>query len=355
MSSSSPSFDSISDIPSNAEQAPPPATSTTRKLSKKRQKSQDESPKTGFLCGVGGYSLCSSRQNSKMTAMKKAAKSGNKQKQKETNAECEKMEKEQEERHKQELAAEQAPPTDQEAAPHPAAAAEAPPIVHEEEEGAEEEEDGEEGGVANKFYKTLHISSKNAKKQAKKKEQAEKMKAAQAADKEKAKNKDSERHQEKATIKSLLTKDHLRMIEISADGDCMYNSLVHQLQEEGIEISVRKLRKACGQYMREHKAYFASFIADTDVDNSAQKTSDEKWEKYLEGVEKPADQGGVWGGELELTAISQHYKKVILVYRAEGPHKIGEEFESAEDRPLRIVYLRLAYTLGEHYNSTELD
>ncbi|PIC36559.1 hypothetical protein B9Z55_015504 [Caenorhabditis nigoni] len=284
----------------------------------------------------------------KMTAMKKAAKSGNKQKLKETNAECEKMEKEQEERHKQELAAEQTPPTE---APPPV---EAPPIVPEE-EGPPEENDDEEGGVANKFYKTLHISSKNAKKQAKKKEQAEKMKAAQAADKEKAKNKDSERHQEKATIKMLLTKDHLRMIEISADGDCMYNSLVHQLQEEGIEISVRKLRKACGQYMREHKDDVAPFIADTDVDTSAQKTSDEKWEKYLEGVEKPADQGGVWGGELELRAISQHYKKVILVYRAEGPHKIGAEFESAEDRPLRIVYLRLAYTLGEHYNSTELD
>ncbi|PIC36588.1 hypothetical protein B9Z55_015520 [Caenorhabditis nigoni] len=279
----------------------------------------------------------------KMTAMKKAAKSGNKQKKKETNAECRKIRKEQEERHKQELAAEQAPPTDQKA----------PPIVPEKEGAPQEDvDDDEEGGVVNKFYKTLHISSKNVKRQAKKKEQAEKMKAAQAADKE------------KATIKMLLAKDHLRMVEISSDGDCLYNSLVHQWQEEGVETTVRKLRKACGQYMREHKDDVAPFIADTDVDKSAQatrsgrgiwRTGDEKWDKYLEGVEKPADEGGVMGGELELRAISRLYKKAILVYRAEGPQKTGAEFETAEDRPLRIVYLRLAYTLGEHYNSTELD
>ncbi|CAO4375382.1 unnamed protein product [Caenorhabditis nigoni] len=73
-----PSFDSISDIPSTSTcQAPP----TFRKLSKKRQKSL-------------GKKCSSSRQNSKMTAMKKVAKSGDKQQQqqKETNVELKKVE-----------------------------------------------------------------------------------------------------------------------------------------------------------------------------------------------------------------------------------------------------------------------
>ncbi|EFO97117.1 hypothetical protein CRE_30481 [Caenorhabditis remanei] len=279
--------------------------------------------------------------SAKITAMKKAAKSGNKQKAKEVNAECEKLEKELEERHRQESSS-QAPPT------------EATPTPSTEKEGAEPEEEEEEEGGASKFYKNFKISSKNAKKQAKKKEQEERLKAAQAADKEASKSKDSEKHLEKAAIKQMLQEESLRMIDIPADGDCLYASISHQLQEEGIEISVRKLRKSCAQYMRDNKEEFAPFISDADVGGvSAGADKAAEWETYLQGVEKCADVGGVWGGELELKAASLIYEKTIVVYRvAGGTYKIGEQFSSPRDRPLRLVYLRHAYHLGEHYNST---
>lgn len=280
-----------------------------------------------------------------MTSMKKAAKSGTKQKAKEVNAECEKLEKNLEERHRQELAADAS--SSSQAPPPP----DAPPTPAEKgaESGGEDDEEGESSG---KFYKNFKISSKNAKKQAKKKEQEERLKAAQAADKEAAKKQDSEKHLEKAAIKQMLQEDGLRMIDIPADGDCLYASISHQLQEEGIEISVRKLRKSCAQYMRENKEEFASFISDMDV-VSAGADSTARWETYLQGVEKSADVGGTWGGELELKAASLIYEKTIKVYCVGGhSYTIGDQFSSPRDRQLRVVYLRHAYHLGEHYNST---
>ncbi|CAL2041826.1 unnamed protein product [Caenorhabditis brenneri] len=289
----------------------------------------------------------------KMTAMKKQAKSGNKQKQKEVNAECDRLEKEQETRHKQELEADAssstAPPTSETTdAPPPSLA---PPTS---DEGpaptSEGEGDEKEGGITSKFYKTLNISSKNAKKQAKKKEQEEKMKAAAAADKEAARRTDTEKAMEKAAIKAMLTEDRLKMIDIPADGDCMYNAIAHQLQEENIEISARKLRKACAQFMRDHKDEFAPFIADSDVGGG--NDNENNWELYIQGVERCAEVGGVWGGEMELKALSMMYKKVIVVYRETGKYELGMEYLDPKDRALRIVYLRKAFHLGEHYNST---
>uniref|UniRef100_A0A1I7TPH5 OTU domain-containing protein n=2 Tax=Caenorhabditis tropicalis TaxID=1561998 RepID=A0A1I7TPH5_9PELO len=248
----------------------------------------------------------------KILGLKKSAKSGNKQKQKETNQECEKLEKELEERHRQELL--QAAQPSSEATPLSTEAPEEPkePVEPSGEAGGSEDQTEEEPATSSsKFYKNFKISGKNAKKQAKKKEQEEKMKAAVAADKEAARRTDTEKHAEKAAIKAMLTEDRLKMCEIPADGDCMYNAIVHQLQEENIEISVRKLRKHCAAFMREHPDDFRGFIADTDVGEVGADTT-HHWETYLQGVERCAEVGGVWGGELELKAVSMMYEKTIV-------------------------------------------
>ncbi|CAA91033.1 OTU domain-containing protein [Caenorhabditis elegans] len=280
----------------------------------------------------------------KILAKKKAAKCGNKQMQKEAGAECEKMEKEMDERHKKELE-EAKKPEESEAVPaeNPEASTLSPPSPNP--EGSDN--DGE-GPSSSAFYKTVKISNKAAKKQDKKKKTADKMKAAEAADKEAGKNQLSDRQMEKAAVKEMLAEDHMKMIDIPADGDCMYNAISHQLQEEGIEISVRKLRKRCGTYMREHSEDFRPFIEDM-----ANMDSDSSWATYLGGVENVAEIGGVWGGELELKACSMIFEKTIVVYKQYGGrHTIGEEYSSPKDRALRVVFLRHAYSLGEHYNST---
>uniref|UniRef100_A0A8R1HMA3 PGM_PMM_IV domain-containing protein n=1 Tax=Caenorhabditis japonica TaxID=281687 RepID=A0A8R1HMA3_CAEJA len=143
---------------------------------------------------------------------------------------CEKLEKEQEERHKKELADANSDKKNEEQVE----VEKEPEVVKQE---GEEVEDGEEE-LANSFYKNVKISSKNAKKQAKRKEQDERLRAALQADREAANNKDSEKHKEKEAVKKILADHRLKMVDIPADGDCMYNALVHQLQEDGIEVNI---------------------------------------------------------------------------------------------------------------------
>ena len=59
--------------------------------------------------------------------------------------------------------------------------------------------------------------------------------------------------------------------------------------------------------MRQNKDDFVAFIEEETSDSEAD------WEKYLMEVERIAECGGVWGGELELSALSRHLKRVIEV------------------------------------------
>ncbi|CAB3405708.1 unnamed protein product [Caenorhabditis bovis] len=261
----------------------------------------------------------------KANSLKKTAKCGNKQKQKETNAEIAKMEKEMEERHKKEL--EEQVVTVQ---PQPEANALKPEDILPEE--------GE-------FYREVKITGKAAKRQAKLKAKEEKWKEAMKADK--AAEKTSERHLEKECISEILKEHKLVMVDISADGDCMYNALSHQLAKNSIDIKPDKLREMCATYMKNNEEEFMPFI-------EADEHGNVNWEKYLNGVRCLACVGGVWGGELELNALSRCLKRAIEVFKVDGNRIYGEEFMNEELKPLRIVYLRRAYALGEHYNSTKM-
>lgn len=103
--------------------------------------------------------------------------------------------------------------------------------------------------------------------------------------------------------------------------------------------------------MKERKEEFAPFIARSDTADTGADNID-NFDSYIFGVEHTADSGGVWGGEVELCAISKIYQKMIIIYKTDGERRLGEEFDVPGERPLRIVYLRRQFTLGEHYNST---
>ncbi|CAI2350529.1 unnamed protein product [Caenorhabditis sp. 36 PRJEB53466] len=297
-------------------------------------------------------------------AAKKSAKSGNKQRQKEVNAEIERSERELEERHQRELA--------EAAGPAPPPAEDAPsaaPLPHEaaREEG-EDEDDEATSSCAQQFYKSLKMSKKSEKKLAKRKANAEKMANAEKADKEAANRKDTAKYCEKENIKKMLTEARLKMVEIPADGDCMYASIVHQLQEVGIETSVKHLRRECAEYLREHPLEFLDYLDDTDfgrglvaavespllfADRPSGPTVHE-WNVYLRGVSQMAEVGGEWGGTVELTACANIFERTIVVYKdgGGGEEVLGGQFLSRQKKALSVVFLQKMYTLGEHYNST---
>jgi OTU domain-containing protein 6 len=92
---------------------------------------------------------------------------------------------------------------------------------------------------------------------------------------------------------------------------------------------------------------FAPFLLPEDEDEDP----GEHFEKYCFALETTA----VWGGHLEITALADVLQRQINVY-AVGmtPIKVGEQYSGeGKPSPLELCYLRHAFGLGEHYNSTK--
>ena len=90
--------------------------------------------------------------------------------------------------------------------------------------------------------------------------------------------------------------------------------------------------------MRSHKEDFEPFI---NIEESAGSFDD-----YCDRVASPV--AAVWGGQLELRALSAVLRRPIWVYDALQPTvRMGE----GDGEPIRLSFHRHFYSLGEHYNS----
>ncbi|CAH0557471.1 unnamed protein product [Brassicogethes aeneus] len=75
--------------------------------------------------------------------------------------------------------------------------------------------------------------------------------------------------------------------------------------------------------------------------------NEDEFKKYCKDVATTK----LWGGQLELKALSNILSCPIKVIQASGPPTIqGEGLDGPE---LILTYHRFLYRLGEHYNSTE--
>ncbi|CAD6191331.1 unnamed protein product [Caenorhabditis auriculariae] len=273
----------------------------------------------------------------KINVMKKTAKCGNKAKQKETSSEIERLEKELEERHKREMVEHQS--SDQ----NIQAVSEA---VEPQESGEENEENDSAEEKSKGFYKKTKVNQKTKKRQEKERKAVQRMK--EALDADRANSSTAMKFSELLAINKITGEKNLEMFEISPDGDCMYNAIAHQMARSGVPVNGKTLRRRCAEYMRKNKNDFLPFLSRDD----GEPLDDDGYEKYLEGVERMAEKGGVWGGELELNALSRELRRVIEVLKTDGLRRYGDEFDDKKHDPLRVIYLRSAYRLGEHYNST---
>lgn len=162
---------------------------------------------------------------------------------------------------------------------------------------------------------------------------------------EEEKNKDGVRSIEMNSIKKSLGDVNLQLFNIAANGNCLYLAVKHQLQTLGKpSYSVPELRKKTADYMLANKEDFLPFMCNED--NEFETVSEEAFESYCKEVETTK----LWGGQLELKALSNILACSIKVIQATGPPTIqGENFEGPE---LILTYHRHLYRLGEHYNST---
>jgi OTU domain-containing protein 6 len=156
----------------------------------------------------------------------------------------------------------------------------------------------------------------------------------------------SERLRETDVIVAQLAPRGLRIRDIPPDGHCLYAALADQLREtseEGVVRNVAALRAVAAEELLAERAEYLPFLESVECD-------DVKYEAYCKKLRTEA----VWGGQVELRALSNALRRRVEVFAAGMPVLItGEEFSS--EAPLRLSFHRQYYNLGDHYNSVVVD
>lgn len=256
----------------------------------------------------------------KIQAIKKSVPKGDKKRKKESNEEIAKLESELNQRHEEEIKALQST------------------SIQEEEELAAKLDDTSlndkpETGSETRVSKAQRRREKKA---------ALNRERDQRIAEEEASNVNSARKIEYEKIKNILKKRNLTLKEISTDGHCLYRAVADQLSRVDINTTVERLRKQTADFMRSHPDDFMAFLSNP---NTQEPLTAEEFEKYCHDVESTA----AWGGQLEISAMSNILHVPVEVIQADGPIIItGEHFTAPS---VILSYHRHAYGLGEHYNS----
>ncbi|XP_027193013.1 OVARIAN TUMOR DOMAIN-containing deubiquitinating enzyme 7 isoform X2 [Cicer arietinum] len=124
----------------------------------------------------------------------------------------------------------------------------------------------------------------------------------------------------------------LRIVEVTADGNCFFRSLADQL--EGNEEEHRKYRSMVVKHILDNQETFEPFIED-----------EVQFDEYCQTMEND----GTWAGHMELQAASLVTHSNICIHRNMFPRWYIRNFD---DRGVRMVHL--SYHDGEHYNSVRL-
>jgi OTU domain-containing protein 6 len=128
--------------------------------------------------------------------------------------------------------------------------------------------------------------------------------------------------------------------EVRSDGHCLYAAIADQLRHCDIAvdhsgpIDYRAVRRDAACFISEHPDDFAAFI-------------EEPLDSYVEKIRET----GEWGGQLEMSALSQAYGITINVIQGDGRLEKIATAGSQDGKEIWLAYYRHAFGLGEHYNS----
>ncbi|XP_040564361.1 deubiquitinase OTUD6B [Lepeophtheirus salmonis] len=140
-------------------------------------------------------------------------------------------------------------------------------------------------------------------------------------------------------LKDILSNRGLRLKDIPADGDCMFSAIADQVRGQ----TVKSLRLSAAKRLRESMTEVLPFLTNAN----GKILSPTEFETYCSDLESKSD---IWGGQVELNALSHVLERQIEVIQAEGtPILLGEDYEDI----VILAYHRHMYGLGEHYNSVE--
>lgn len=147
---------------------------------------------------------------------------------------------------------------------------------------------------------------------------------------------------EDADFRNALQADgRYSILEISADGNCLFRSLSDQLFHDQGRKWHEVIRMAVCDFIERHKDDFSVFLVLDDDD-----CKDEEDASDFESYCKKMRQDGEWGGNLELVAAARLYRRSITVFSNTSAMSIphGNKLSSGPD-------LLLSYHDNDHYNS----
>ena len=128
--------------------------------------------------------------------------------------------------------------------------------------------------------------------------------------------------------------EHNFEIKVSDHGDCLFMAFAHQVY--GDDSLHELLRAKCCDFMELHSERFKQFIAEENYQNFAH---------YLHTMRALR----TWGGNLEITALSELYQRRVEIYAQETTPRItfSESVNYSNDLPP----IRVSFKNGNHYDS----
>jgi len=158
--------------------------------------------------------------------------------------------------------------------------------------------------------------------------------------------KDGPRNTENMKINEILKSRQLSIYPISADGDCLYNSVSHQLKLTGrTPMNVIELRNITSDYIKSNKETLLPYMTNPDTNECL---NDDEFEEYYENIRNTK----CWGGQIEIQALSNALSVPIEILQSNGPPTL-QTLETYKEPNLVLTYHRHFVSLGEHYNSTQ--
>jgi OTU domain-containing protein 6 len=153
-------------------------------------------------------------------------------------------------------------------------------------------------------------------------------------------------------LESMQLPDRAMIVEVLADGHCLYRAIAAQLDDTNNNNNGNK-NKNTNDY--QHVRQVAADALLRYRDSLADFCESSHYDDYVDRVRNSAD----WGGHLELRALSLAFQRPIVVYSTGPPLTIGggdddvvdnDEARDNNVEPIRLSYHLHYYALGEHYN-----
>ena len=141
-----------------------------------------------------------------------------------------------------------------------------------------------------------------------------------------------------------LSERGFRIVEVAADGHCLFSAIGCQLNPPKDHW---ELRAVAAKFLLEHRSEFECFL---DFESTAE-ASDSNNDKYAEYCRK-IESTGMWGGQLELEALSRALDVTITVIQSDAPEL---NFNEGDKERIYLSFHRYAFSLGEHYNALLLE